>query len=108
MSGSSPIVELLLDAGAVLDLPGGPFGTPLLEVMVDTVFGRYPGVRPQQVEVIELLLRRGADPSFGEENPWVDSALSFAIEHGLTDIVDLIRQYCPEKVMDYWVEGGQP
>jgi len=98
LSGSLSIVKLLLDAGADPNLPGS-IGAPLLAVMSDMVDVNTPDVRPKQVEVIELLLQRGADPFIAEEHFSAGSAFGFATgHHKLTDIVDLIRRYCPDQL----------
>ena len=96
------VAELLLKAGArpddVNDTNEGR--TPLIRVINSIPSGVAPG--RFRYEVVELLLKYGADPF--RVDRLGRSAFSIAADNGHSTLMDLIGQYCPEKVMDYWLE----
>jgi len=80
-AGSLDIVELLLVKGADANVRNNKGRTPL-NIVVDW-YGN--------LEIVELLLSKGADVNAKDNSG--KTALSYAIEHGHTEIVELLRKH---------------
>jgi len=76
--GSRSRVELLLDAGADIDLQSGGFWTPLHEA-----------VRQDNFEIVQLLLARGADQTI--EDKYLGTPLDLAINRNCEEIIQLLQ-----------------
>jgi ankyrin repeat protein len=82
--GHVPIVKLLLDAGADVNIPNIYDNTPLI---VASEKGRE--------EIVKMLLDRGAD--YTKKNKNNKTALDFAIRYRKKDVVNVFKKEIPEK-----------
>ncbi len=114
--GDQEMVLLLLEAGADINAPGTMTGgTPLDEAIsgghnevakklleagadpnIQTDRGAkgtalISATRKGNAEMVKLLLKAGADPSL--KNRWGNDALHYAVEKGLTEIEQMLRNH---------------